>query len=56
MLGSFLRGGMEEGEVKSERYTTVCWEGTWLTELSAECCEEIGIFQYLPMAEEESPS
>ena len=56
MLGSFLRGGMEEGEVKSERYTTVSWEGTWLTELSAECCEEIGIFQYIPMAEEESPS
>ena len=56
VLGSFLRSGMEEGEVLSEGYATVSWEGGWLTELKAECREEIGEFRYLPMAEEESPS
>jgi len=53
MLGPYLRGEMEEGSVEREGYTTISWEGNYLTELDAECHEEIGVFVEL---QRESPS
>ena len=48
MLAEYLRAGMEEGEVEREDYTSVVWEGNLLTELDAECHEQIGVFVELP--------
>jgi len=55
VLGNYLRGGMKEGEVEKETYTTIQWDGNWLAALDAQCHEEIGEFRPLPI-EEESPS
>ena len=52
ILGTYLREGMDEGEVERESYATVMWDGMWLTELNAQCHEQIGEFQPLPMQEE----
>jgi len=52
VLGTYLQEGMVEGKVERENYATVMWDGMWLTELNAQCHEQIGEFQPLPMQEE----
>lgn len=43
-----MLAGMDEGEVEEETLTTILFEGNLLTELSAECQEQIGRFVEIP--------
>ena len=48
-LERLLREGMEEGEVLSCQVTSLDWDGGLLVVLTAECQEQIGRFEEIPM-------
>ncbi len=48
-LEGLLRQGMEEGEVLTSQVTGVQWDGGLLVVLTAECQEQIGRFEEIPM-------
>ena len=47
-----LLGQLEDGEVLSSQLTSVDWDGGLLVVLSAECREQIGRFEEIPVEEE----
>ena len=51
-LEQALLGQLEDGEVLSSRLTSVEWDGGLLVVLSAECREQIGRFEEIPVEEE----
>ena len=51
-LEQALLGQLEDGEVLSSQLTSVDWDGGLLVVLSAECREQIGRFEEIPVEEE----
>ncbi len=51
VLEAYLLAGLDEGTVEEAAYTSIPWEGSILTELNAECQEQIGIFVPIPKEE-----